>query len=162
MRVLANLPGSLDEAGPFVSRVLAGNPPDLLAENVVVQDAWPGFSRTAGVGYSLGDEPIPPLNQPLETGIVLVGGIPALDQALRPEVYQQGGPVALNMRAVQALNERGVPSAYYDGSYAENVYAVEQASSDVQIVPSEVPVEPVVVTPPPPDQGIFTTPTPNG
>jgi hypothetical protein len=38
-----------------------------------------------------------------DTGIVPQGGIPALDQQMRPDVYQQGGPAQVDDQAKQAI-----------------------------------------------------------
>jgi len=119
---LHNLPDDYDEAGILVSDLLAGNAPDLLADTAPVSDPWPGYSLTAGLNYELVGEAMPPAHQPLATRLVPPGGIPALDAALRPEVYAEGGPEAVNTNARQALAALGIPSAYYDGSYYETVY----------------------------------------
>jgi hypothetical protein len=129
----------------MASDLFAGRPINLLAENEYSRNPWPGYSRTAGVNYDLGDEPVPPENQPLNTGIVPQGGIPALDEQLRPEIYQQGGPNDVNAQAEQTMAQT-VPAYNFDGSYAA------QTASDVEMGNS----------PAPNDMGIIPTPQPGG
>jgi hypothetical protein len=119
IRALYNLPDDFNEAWQMVTDALGGNAPNLLAENDYSSDPWPGYSNTAGVGYTLGNEPVPITNQPLLTGMVPQGGIPALDEPLRPEIYEQGGPTAVNEQAAQNMTALGIAPYYYDGSYAE-------------------------------------------
>lgn len=118
MRALGNLPDDFNEAGVLVGDILAGRLPDLLAETDYSRDPWIGFSQTAGVGYTLSEEAWPLLNRPVDTGIVQLGGIPALDEALRPDLYAEGGPDAINERAFDEMTGLGVPSYFYDGDYA--------------------------------------------
>jgi hypothetical protein len=143
IRALYNLPNNFGDAGQMVSAVMSGKHIDLLAENAYSRNPWPGFSRTAGLGYQLANEPIPLSNRPVDTGIVPQGGIPALDQQLRPEVYQSGGPETINAQAEQALAQ-DVPSSDFDGTYGA------QSVTDVQMQTSEAPN----------DLGILPTPTP--
>ncbi len=145
VRALYNLPDSFSEAGQLVADVLSGRPVDLLAESDYSRRPWPGFSRTAGFGYTLGNIPVPPSNRAVETGIVAVGGIPSLDQRLRPDIYQQGGPAEVNRRAEAALTGT-VPSYDFDGTYADYV------GSEVELGTS----------PAPDDLGILPTPIPGG
>jgi hypothetical protein len=94
-----------------------------------------------------------------------LGGIPALDQQLRPDVYNQGGPQQVNQQAESNLAEQGIPSWAYDGSY------YQQIAPPVAAQPTAVPVEPNAAqsappstdqtnggqtsgSPPPPDTGI--------
>jgi hypothetical protein len=137
-RALYNLPNNFEEAGQMVSDVLSGSPPDLLAENEYSQNPWGGFSRTAGVGYTLGAEPVPITNQPMETGIVPEGGIPALDEQLRPEVYSYGGPTVVNEQAIQNMDSLAIAPHYYDGSYGETREA--QYSTSVSSAAGAAPV----------------------
>lgn len=118
VRALYNLPNNYGEAGQMVSDALSGNAPDLLAENDYSRDPWLGYSRTAGVGYTLGGEPVPISSQPLQTGIVPTGGIPALDEQLRPGLYARGGPEAVNQQAINTMQALAISSYYYDGSYS--------------------------------------------
>ncbi len=88
---LTNLPGDFAEVGPFLGDLFAGKV-NLLDANAYTAQPWPGFSTTAGYGYpdDLLTSPVPPENVPVQTGIVPLGGIPALDEQLRPEVYTAG------------------------------------------------------------------------
>ncbi|NOG52209.1 MAG: hypothetical protein HND48_24315 [Chloroflexi bacterium] len=89
---LYNLPQNWGEAFALAGDVLSGGQPTLLAQNAFSLRPWPGFSRTAGLNYPLDllTAPVPPDNVPLDTGIIPAGGIPLLDEALRPQVYTQG------------------------------------------------------------------------
>lgn len=153
VRALYNLPDDFGSAGQLVSDVLAGRSVNLLAENEYSLDPWRGFSITAGVGYR-NNEPVPPANQPIQTGMVLQGGIPALDEQLRPDIYEQGGPDAVNDRAEQSI-PAGVPIYTFDGSYGEYTQPSQ---------PTPIPDNPdVVASPEPPDDlGILPTPAPSG
>ncbi len=136
---LDNLPNDVPEAITFGNQVLLGNPADLIFDeggSPYLQQPWGGFSRTAGVGYDL----LPDnqaLNQSGEalaaqsagqggpnvvnTGIVVPGGIPFLDQFVRPELYaNDGSPQAVNENAQQQLGALGVP----EGSYTGDVGAI--------------------------------------
>lgn len=111
-RALYNLPNDYGSASQLVGDILSGQQVNLLAENAYSQNPWPGFSRTAGVGYELSDEIIPAENLPRTTGIVPQGGIPALDEQLRPEVYAAGGPDAINASAVERMPTTTAPLEY--------------------------------------------------
>ena len=146
IRALYNLPNNFGDAGQMVSTGdVAVKHIDLLAENAYSRNPWPGFSRTAGLDYTLANEPVPQADRPVDTGIIVEGGIPALDQQLRPEVYQAGGPVAINAQAAQVLAQ-DVPSYNFNGSYGA------QSASDVEMEASSSPN----------DLGILPTPTPGG
>ncbi|MFQ3567134.1 MAG: hypothetical protein SNJ59_09035 [Aggregatilineales bacterium] len=128
-RVLHNLPDDYGVIATMMAASLFGAGPDLLAENDYSRRPWPGFSRTAGVGYTLGNEPVPIGNQPLLTGIVPIGGIPALDERIRPEIYALGRPQEINLWANLNMMALGIPSVHFDGSYAEQrraQFAAEQ------------------------------------
>ncbi len=122
-RALYNLPGDFNEAGNLVGDVLAGRPINLLADGERVPDPWIGFSRTAGLGYELYFEAVPVPNQPVETGIVPPGGIPALDAEIRPEIYDAGGPDEVNAQAVGELQIYGVAPYTYTGDFAPEMAA---------------------------------------
>ncbi|MFN8526998.1 MAG: hypothetical protein U0670_00095 [Anaerolineae bacterium] len=127
-RALYNLPGNFNEAGQMVGDVLAGRPIDLLAESDRVPDPWAGYAQTAGLGYTLGNEPVPVANQPVDTGVVPPGGIPALDQQLRPELYQNGStPLEVNAQAADAMSTLGVDPHYYNGQYGTQAQGQEQS-----------------------------------
>lgn len=111
-RALYNLPGDFNEAGELVGDVLRGNPPNLLVDNDYSLNPWPGYSRTAGLNYQLAGQAFPPCNVPVETGIVPIGGIPALDEQLRPELYLNGStPASVNAQAVARLGAQTAQAA---------------------------------------------------
>ena len=58
IRALYNLPNNFGDAGQMVSQVMSGQHVDLLAENAYSHDR-PGFSRTAGLDYTLANKPVP-------------------------------------------------------------------------------------------------------
>lgn len=156
---LYNLPDNFDEAGPFLSALLSGSGPDLLAR-ANQPDPWPGYSRTAGLNYPLAAEPVPAENQPLDTGLVPVGGMPTADQLLRADLYAQGGPQAVNQRAAAAMVEQGIPALYFDGSYASSprsTGALPVMTADAALL-SPPPAAPTTATPEP-DMGILPPPT---
>lgn len=131
---LHNLPGNWGQVGPFVSKLLAGQLNLLAIDgsggiNDAPYQPWPGYSRSAGLDYDLFNQPVPPANLPLLTGIVPPGGIPALDALLpdRAAIYQQGGPTAVNARAVEGLTQQGIGPQFYDGTMAA-YYSQIQAS----------------------------------
>ncbi len=114
-RGLYALPDDFGEAGELVRGVLDGNAPNLLAENEYSQNPWPGYSRTAGLGYDLFDQPVPLQNRPAQTGIVTIGGIRFMDEEIRPDIYAAGGPETINSQAKQDLTARNVEPLYYNG-----------------------------------------------
>lgn len=118
-----DLPDRFGEIPDLVNKIITGEGIDLLEvdpndEDHLINNPWPGYSRTAGVGYELFDEPIPPDHVRLETGIVPQGGMPFLDEVIRPELYEQGGPGAVNNAAAERLQRRLIPAYSYDGSAA--------------------------------------------
>ncbi|MBL8153133.1 MAG: hypothetical protein JNM70_03030 [Anaerolineae bacterium] len=170
-RVLGNLPNDYGQVGPFVSQVLSGNAPNLLAETPYSQDPWPGYSITAGLNYeSLAYQPIPAGNIPLLTGIVPVGGIPLLDEGLRPDLYQgDSTPQTMNAQAEANLQAQSVPNQTFNGDYGEQAasprqQAIQPGQQPQPIQPTPLPAEPgVAATPVPPggDLGIIPTAQPN-
>ena len=116
---LHNLPDDFGGAFSLGRDVITGNAPDLLAPNDYSRNPWPGYSMTAGLGYHLYNEPIPADNLPVRTGIVPPGGISALDEQLRPELYEQGGPQAINRQAQESLQTRGLPARFYRGGLGQ-------------------------------------------
>ncbi|MCA9907966.1 MAG: hypothetical protein KC519_04895 [Anaerolineae bacterium] len=152
-RILVNLPNGFDEVPAFAGNVLSGNV-NLLADNAYSENPWPGFSRTAGVGYTLAGEPVPPVNLPIQTGIVPVGGIPGLDQQLRPDIYAQGGPEAINAQAEMSMEAQSVPAVAYQGSTSPDESA--QTGAAGQAASSQEAVQP------PNDMGIMPTPAAGG
>ena len=124
---LHNLPSDFNEAGSLVSKILAGEPINLLAVdgsggiNSQPYEAWQGYSRTAGLNYTLFSEPFPPDNVPLRTGLVPPGGIPALDEQIRPDLYASGGPLQVNQQAIQAMNTRQIAPVFFDGTMGQQI-----------------------------------------
>lgn len=169
VRILGNLPGDFSEVGPFVGQVVSGNPPNLLADTDYSLNPWPGFSTTAGLNYDMANLPVPPENVPVLTGIQAVGGIPALDQGVRPELYQNGDPAAVNTQAVGNAQAQGIPPQYYDGTYADyaggplkQAQAAAQGMNTPPIVPTDAGGQPIQPTPPTGGQpGVSVTPTPS-
>lgn len=113
--LLNNLPDDFGGAAEMVGDVLRGDPPDLLAPNDYSIDPWPGYSITAGVGYEFFDIQAPPVNQPIQTGIVPVGGMPFLDEQIRPELYDDTSPQEINAAAIAAMEARGIDPVHYRG-----------------------------------------------
>jgi hypothetical protein len=118
-RALYNLPGDWSGAITMVNDIVAGAPVNLLADNPYSQAPWPGYGQTAGVGYTLGALPWPEANIPIETGIVPVGGIPALDEPLRADIHAQGGPADVNDAARANMDALGISPYTYSGAYAQ-------------------------------------------
>lgn len=113
---LNNLPNSFEEAGQLVSNWISGTPPDLLAQSAYSEAPWPGFSQTAGLNYPLANEVVPEANRPVNTGIVPLGGIPLLDEQVRPDVYASGlDPVSMNEQAREAMAQQGIAECYFNG-----------------------------------------------
>ncbi len=176
VRILGNLPDDFSGVGPFAGQLLSNNPPNLLAETPYSQNPWPGYSTTAGLYYeNFANLPIPPRNVPLLTGIVPTGGIPLLDQGLRPGIWMQGGPAAVNAQAAADAQAQGVPTQNYDGTYADTVNSPAKVAAGEAVLPIDAtpvvpppdtqppPVDGAAVTPMPPDDlGIVPTPTPTG
>ncbi len=137
---LDNLPSDLNEAGALISQVTA----DPTSVNLLVAsedfEPWPGFSRTAGLNYDLFWEMVPGTNRPVETGIVQRGGIPFMDEQMRPDVYAQGGPAAVNEAAAVEMARRGVGAVHYDGEIDAFIAAAqaEAAAAPIQALSLEL------------------------
>lgn len=129
-RGLEQLPNDFGGAAQMVGNVLSGSAPNLLAESEYSMNPWPGFSRTAGLNYPLAGEPWPLPNQPVETGIVVLGGIPALDEQIRPDVYAQGGPEAVNAQARQQMSSQGIEAQTY-GAPATDSFTSTDSGGEV-------------------------------
>ncbi len=150
IRGLYNLPDDYNQALALAQAVMNGESVNLLEDNDYSRRPWPGYSLTAGLGYQLGSEPVPPGNLPVNTGIVPQGGIPALDEQLRPDVYTQGGPDTINALAAQSLAAQNVPDWLFDGTYGAQVvrppdgveYNVSPAPNDLGILPTPAPGQP--------------------
>jgi hypothetical protein len=160
---LTNLPSNFSEVGPFVGDLFAGRV-DLLQENAYTQQPWPGFSTTAGLNYpeELLTAPIPEENVPVQTGIVPTGGIEDLDEEIRPEVYQAGGPEAVNEQARIQLGNIPIPSYYYDGGFSAFLLSLRQqlAGSGSENGTTDSTGGTGSTSPEIIDQGILPTPTP--
>lgn len=147
IRALYNLPTDYNSTAQLVTDALNGEPIDLLAENAYSRSPWVGFSRTAGVDYTLAAVPAPPQNVARQTGIVVPGGIPALDAQLRPEVYAAGGPDAVNAQALDSMQGQSLRQLHFDGSYFAQVqsgglgidFNNAIAPGDLGILPTPVP-----------------------
>lgn len=177
-RIMTNLPNDFGGAAQMVTDILAGQQQNLLAENAYTASPWPGYSRTAGFGYSLFGIPVPASSQPIETGIVPIGGIPALDSQLpdRSHLYQNGStPEQVNEQAVNQINSQTVIAPqFYNGGVSE-IYLEAQAASRSRLIPPASSEQPVTEPPitntdtgqqPAPasggDLGILPTPQPGG
>ncbi len=151
---LYNLPEDWAGAIELVGEVLNGTA-NLLVPNDFSLRPWPGFSRSAGYNYPLDllTAPVPPNNVAVETGLVPLGGIPLLDEQIRPDLYRDGSnPAAYNAQVEAGI---GIPAPYYDGSYPD-------ARRDLL---TQIPLLRPTPTPLPPgtdpnDLGILPTPTP--
>ncbi len=120
VRALGNLPDDFSQVGNFAGQILSGNLPNLLTETPYSQNPWPGYSTTAGTNYTLGNAEIPANNLTTSTGIVAIGGIPALDEGIRPELYQNGStPASINTQTINNLIGMGLNPASFNGTYAD-------------------------------------------
>jgi len=121
VRALFNLPDNFAEATDFAVDAISGETIYLMADSDYSRDPWPGFSETAGLGYTLDDQPVPMANQPIPTGLIPIGGIPALDELLRPYLYEgDSTPQTTNQQAYANMQSQAVPPENFDGSYAQS------------------------------------------
>jgi len=181
---LTNLPDDFGEAVTLVGDVLGGRA-NLLKENEYTLQPWPGYSMTAGVGYELINVPMPQESRPFQTGIVPLGGIPFLDDDIRPELYVDGNtPQQINQQATANMQSQSIPAYHYNGELGEIIATVNggqfvpqttttdtnnTTQTDVGIIPPpdtnsnpvvspELPIGGPIITPTPtpnPDQGIL-------
>ncbi len=153
---LNNLPGGFDEVLPFAGDVLQGDV-NLLTPNDYSVQPWSGYSTTAGLGYDLYTEVVPADNIPLQTGIVNVGGMPFLDEQIRPDIYEVGGPFEINAAALAELEAMGIdPIFFRDGLGALMApNAAPDITGDAQSAPNTSPPVNTGVQ----DQGIIETDT---
>jgi hypothetical protein len=163
VRALGNLPDNFGQVGPFVSQILSGNAPNLMAQTPYSQNPWPGYSTTAGTNYDLSNVEVPANNLPTNTGIVPIGGIPLLDSLLRPELYQNGNtPTSVNQQTITNLQSAGLAASAFNGAYAETANSPsKQASGQSPQPPSNTNTS----TPPDNTQPVQTpdpTPIPGG
>lgn len=135
---LDNLPSDFNEAGAFVNQIVTGTAPNLLEPSEEF-DPWPGFSQTAGLNYDLFTENVPGANRPVETGIVQQGGIPFLDEQIRPDVYAEGGPQDINAQAYTAMTDRGIPPMYYSGEIGEYIIQAQRMAADAPLQALDAP-----------------------
>lgn len=165
-RIMTNLPDDFGGAAQMVSNLLAGQQQNLLVENAYTDNPWPGFSRTAGFGYSLFGVPVPASSRPIDTGIVPIGGIPALDAQLpdRSHLYQNGStPEQVNREAVEQINSRTVIApAFYNGAVSQVYLGAQNPTNDSQALPPAPTDEQQTAPPPGGDLGILATPQPGG
>jgi len=130
VRALGNLPDNFGQVGPFVSKIMSGNAPDLMAETPYSQNPWPGYSTTAGNNYDLGNAEIPTNNLTTTTGIVPIGGIPLLDSLIRPDLYKDGStPATVNAQIISKLQSLGINPASFNGTYAETANSPSKQGS---------------------------------
>jgi hypothetical protein len=107
-------------------------------------EPWPGYSRTAGVNYTLFNQPVPQQNLPLQTGIVPPGGIPFLDALLaarRPLYENNNTPQQNNEQAAANLQAQGVDPTTYNGTMADYYRQVQNSlvpQAQTQTVPTPV------------------------
>jgi hypothetical protein len=142
---LHNLPNDWNGGIQMITKVLNGEPINLLATdgtggiNSQAYQAWAGYSQTAGLNYTLLNQPVPSESLPRETGIVPAGGIPLLDSMLpsRSDLYADGGtPQTNNQASREALENQGIPPIYYDGSYSSQYTVMNAVSLNPPIVES--------------------------
>lgn len=128
---LGELPNDFGGALALASDVLSGKTLNFLEVNNPdnpINNPWPGFSTTAGVGYDLIDEPPPPTHVRIPTGIVMPGGIPGLDEQIerRRFIYDNDGtPAEVNEEAIRALEAQGILPVYYNGEMGEFYAAIQ-------------------------------------
>jgi len=124
---MVNLPNNFGEAFTMIGDVLGGNPPNLLAPNAYSLKPWQGFSRTAGLNYPLEllTAPVPQPNVPIYTGIVPIGGIPLLDETVRPQLYDgDNTPASMNAQILGMITQ--IPAIFYNGQYGDYRRQVRQ------------------------------------
>ena len=162
---LENLPNDFREAWIMGNSILTGQTVDLYntADSDYLDAPWGGFSRTAGLAYPLLDvsrqlnvpsDGTTPANV-LLTGIQALGGIPALDAIVRPELYANDTtPAEVNLQTQTDLTARGIPSASYAGDFETlpaDMNAVSQSAVGGATAQSED-----VLMPDNPPQPVFT------
>ena len=102
-----------------------------------------------------------------------VGGIPALDEGIRPDLYENGGsPSQHNATVIADLQAQGFLPQFFDGNYAQTVTSPsKQAAGEIptttdgtQPDTGQPPLsnDGSAPTPIPNDLGIVPTPTPGG
>lgn len=156
---LHNLPNNFRQAGDFVGAVLNrdANTPwadhishlllatDGTGFNKEPYDPWVGYSRTAGLDYNLSSADFVDANEPMETGLVPPGGIPALDSQLdrRSPYYQDGQrPAAYNATTIQTLTNANIPPYTWNGSYEEYYLTQQNGSVSQPLMPRTTATQP--------------------
>lgn len=172
VRGLDNLPSDFGETLTLVGDLLSNNPPDLMHQPDDAPNPWPGFSQTAGLNYDMFDEPWPLSNRPVQTGIVVQGGVPTLDEQVRPDVRAAGGVEDINSRARQNMESRYIPPQFYDGTLGKYIVALRDGGFTIQSPPAAsltagqnpdgALAAPAQHAPPPADLGIVPTAQPGG
>lgn len=176
---LVSLPSDFGEVLPFAGNLLAGDV-DLLnteAGRAYLETGWPGYSLTAGLNYpdNLLFAPVPEANRPLQTGIVQIGGIPLLDEQLRPEVYRSGGPLEVNQQAYETLALMDINPIYFNGRFAQNrpssalspvqaqaAQTGDQEDAGIITNPDQATGGPTLPPTAAPDAGVIPTPSTSG
>lgn len=150
---LDNLPNNFGEAWVFGNEIVAGQPRDLLdgSTSAYIASPWPGFSMTAGLGYDLlndsrtlnvpGESPEALINaqatgqEPpnvVQTGLVPIGGIPALDALVREELYANDTtPADAINAAITEMDTYNLPPESYRGGF-ENLPAPDDTAASAQ------------------------------
>ncbi len=101
-----------------------------------------------------------------------IGGIPLLDQMLRPDLYQNGNtPTSINAQSVTNLQNAGVAPSTFNGTYADTANSPAKQVSGLSPTPVSGGQPPVTndnggqttgeiqPTPVPSDLGIVATPS---
>jgi hypothetical protein len=121
------------------------------------------------MNYNLFSENVPGPNRPVQTGIVQQGGIPFMDQQLRPEVYAAGGPEEVNAAAAVEMEQRGISSEFFDGEIGAVIVSAQQQAAEAPIQALSLeegegtePGDEAGETAPEGDLGIVPTATPSG
>jgi hypothetical protein len=165
---LHNLPSSFDQAGVLIQRVLNRESINLLSTdgtggvNQQPYVPWAGYSQTAGLNYTLLNQPVPSQNLPILTGFVPLGGIPALDSQLpeRAALYANSStPLLNNQQAQENLSNAGIAPQFFDGTMSQfyNVMqgapllggAPVETTNNTSTEPQIDPITNLPVTPPP-------------
>lgn len=118
---LHNLPNSFGDIPGFVGSITDDWQVALFNTegrgfNAQPYQPWQGYSRTAGLNYTLHTELAPAENIPVQTQIVPLGGIPFLDSIIRDHLYLDGGtPRDANEQARQQMEILGIDPVYFTG-----------------------------------------------
>lgn len=155
---LNNLPNGFGSAAEMVGEVLQGDLPNLLEPNDYSIQPWQGYSMTAGVGYEFFDIAPPPANVAIDTGIIPVGGMPFLDEQIRPEFYEETEPGEINQQAITVLTQMGIDPAFYRDGVSSLLVPISgvdftgQSAEPLPVIPSEEEDTGIIPQTNPPDQ----------